>query len=233
MHATKADTSRAPINQANAQHSTGPRTPEGKRRSSLNAVRHGLTGLTVVLPTDDLAAYRAFVGEFYAVLQPVGLLERAAAQTIADTHWRLNRIRIMENNLFANAFTEFSAGISLEDPIIHAALAQAKAVEVHANVLTKLSLYEQRLTRTLERTQAELDRLQSSRNWRESRDIQQTPPRVQDPKIRTHHLPIPPPKPPRKPRLWPPPSTPHPRQSRDQRERSTNSPEPRPKPETP
>jgi hypothetical protein len=34
---------RAAINRANAQHSTGPRTESGKQRSSLNALRHGLT----------------------------------------------------------------------------------------------------------------------------------------------------------------------------------------------
>jgi hypothetical protein len=174
IHLTKTDT-----NRANSQHSTGPRTQAGKRRSSLNAVRHALTGLTVVLPTDDMESYRAFVAEFHAELKPVGLLERAAAQTIADTHWRLNRIRTMENNLFANAFVEFSDDISTEDPVIHAALTQAKAVEVHADVLTKLSLYEQRLTRTLEKTQAELDRLQANRNWREYGKIEQSqPPQV-------------------------------------------------------
>jgi hypothetical protein len=32
---------RAAINRANSQHSTGPRTPAGKQRSSLNALRHG------------------------------------------------------------------------------------------------------------------------------------------------------------------------------------------------
>jgi hypothetical protein len=171
MHTTKAEISRA-----NAQHSTGPRTPEGKRRSCLNAVRHGLTGLTVVLPTDDLAAYRAFVAEFHETLQPVGLLERAAAQTIADTHWRLHRIRTMENNLFANAFSEFSGQLLVQDQAIHSALAQAKALEVHADVLTKLSLYEQRLTRTLDKAHADLARLQEIRKWQEQQRIQDQPP---------------------------------------------------------
>ena len=38
---TKAD--RTATNRANAQHSTGPRTPEGKARSSQNARKHTFT----------------------------------------------------------------------------------------------------------------------------------------------------------------------------------------------
>ena len=94
----------AAINRQNAAKSTGPVTPEGKRRASLNALRHGLTGQTVVLPDDDLAAYRASCAQFFAELKPVGLIESKAVQTIADTHWRLDRIRAMENNLFALGF---------------------------------------------------------------------------------------------------------------------------------
>ncbi|HLH42093.1 MAG TPA: hypothetical protein VKV74_03830 [Bryobacteraceae bacterium] len=152
---------RAEINRQNAARSTGPLTPEGKRRSSLNALRHGLTGQTVILPQDDLAAYRASCAQFFAELKPVGLLESKAVQTIADTHWRLDRIRAMENNLFALGFQEHS-GLS-SDPAIDSALAQAKSLDQRADLLVRLSLYEQRLHRTLAKAHAELKLLQQER----------------------------------------------------------------------
>src|SRR5258708_19786212 len=156
-------TSRAVINRQNSTLSTGPVTAPGKRRASLNALRHGLTGQTVVLPTDDLAAYRESCRQFHTELKPVGLLETKAVQTIADTHWRLDRIRAMENNLFSLGFEEQSTHIPVDDPAIHCALAQAKAVESNAEVLVRLSLYEQRLNRTLVQAKAELKQLQQER----------------------------------------------------------------------
>lgn len=47
---------RAAINRANSQFSCGPRTAESKQRSSLNALRHGLTAASPVLPSEDSAA---------------------------------------------------------------------------------------------------------------------------------------------------------------------------------
>src|SRR6266849_1359689 len=154
---------RAVINRKNAAFSTGPVTGPGKSRASLNALRHGLTGQTVVLPTDDLAAYRESCRQFHTEFKPVGLLETKAVQTIADTHWRLDRIRAMENNLFALGFHDNSERISTEDPAIRCALAQAKAVESNSDVLVRLSLYEQRLNRTLVQAKAELKQLQQER----------------------------------------------------------------------
>jgi hypothetical protein len=40
-------------NRPNAMLSTGPRTEEGRRRSSMNATKHGLTARTIVLPKAD------------------------------------------------------------------------------------------------------------------------------------------------------------------------------------
>jgi hypothetical protein len=167
---------RAVINRENAAQSTGPVTDQGKRRASLNALRHGLTGQTVVLPSDDLDAYTKSCRQFHAELKPSGLLETKAVQTIADTHWRLDRIRAMENNIFSLGFVlnsqDQSPGIPGDDPAINAALAQAKAVESNADVLVRLSLYEQRLDRTLAQAKAELKQLQQERKEAEEQALE-------------------------------------------------------------
>jgi len=51
-------------NQANAQSSTGPKSEDGKKRSSLNALKTGLTGRTVLMPGDDAKAYQDHVCRF-------------------------------------------------------------------------------------------------------------------------------------------------------------------------
>jgi len=150
------------LNRKNAARSTGPITPEGKRRVGLNALRHGLTGQTVVLPEDDLAAYQKHCAQFHAELKPHGLLETKALQTIADTYWRLDRIRAMENNLFSLGFQEQPEDLAT-DPTIHCALAQAKALDGRGDLLARLSLYEQRLNRTLMQAKPELKQLQQER----------------------------------------------------------------------
>jgi hypothetical protein len=154
---------RSAANRHNAARSTGPVTPEGKRKASLNALRHGLTGQTVVLPEDDLAAYRNSCAQFHAELKPQGLFETKAVQTIADTYWRLDRIRAMENNLFALGMQEHPGDFGASDAAIHCALAQAKSLDNRGDLLARLSLYEQRLTRTLTLAKTELKQLQHER----------------------------------------------------------------------
>jgi hypothetical protein len=49
-------------NQANACHSTGPRTPGGKFAVRLNAFRHGFLARDVVLPGEDADAFERTAG---------------------------------------------------------------------------------------------------------------------------------------------------------------------------
>ena len=57
-------------NVANAQHSTGPKTEEGKAISRRNALRHGLAGTILVLPEDDAEASRKRAAQLYSSLKP-------------------------------------------------------------------------------------------------------------------------------------------------------------------
>src|SRR4051812_34308766 len=59
-------------NRKNALKSTGPRTPEGKKRSSMNALKHGLTATTVLLPGEDAGAYEDRLDAWTDDLRPVG-----------------------------------------------------------------------------------------------------------------------------------------------------------------
>src|SRR5436305_10503401 len=79
-------------NRGNSRLSTGPKTPEGKAKSSLNAVKSALTGRTVLLPTDDALAYQNHIRNYFEELQPVGFREWSLVQALADTTWRLDRI---------------------------------------------------------------------------------------------------------------------------------------------
>jgi hypothetical protein len=61
---TPASIHRTAINRANSQQSTGPRSEAGKQRSALNALTHGLTARTAVLPSEDQAAYQHHCRQF-------------------------------------------------------------------------------------------------------------------------------------------------------------------------
>src|SRR4051812_30960485 len=87
-------------NRDNAQYSTGPKTQEGKRASSRNATRHGLTGSQIVIAGEDPAAYeqmRQGLQESYA---PANEAERILVDQIAANAWRLERSQRLESALF-------------------------------------------------------------------------------------------------------------------------------------
>ena len=92
---------RAETNRANSLHSTGPRTEPGKQRSSLNALRHGLTARTAVLPTEDPEAYQRHIQQFLDEYAPANATETQLVHEIANTAWRLNRIPFLEAELFS------------------------------------------------------------------------------------------------------------------------------------
>ena len=85
--APKPDLSEARLkaNAANAQHSTGPKSSEGKSKVSTNAVKTALTGRTVLLPFDDTDAYQSLLNDYVKTFQPFGPIETGLVQSLVDT----------------------------------------------------------------------------------------------------------------------------------------------------
>ena len=150
-------------NRRNALQSTGPRSEIGKQKSSLNALRHGLTARVVVLPTEDLAAYQSFSAEFLADLAPETFAERQCAQTIIDTQWRLNRARGLEDGMLALGHYGPEGQIDPGHPEIHAALTAAAGWRAHSQAFANLSMHEQRLYRILTNASKTLEDLKAKR----------------------------------------------------------------------
>jgi len=83
LRATDPEARCAAINRANSAHSTGPRTESGKQRSSLNALRHGLTARTAVLPTEDPDTYQRHIQQFLDEYAPATPTETQLVHEIA------------------------------------------------------------------------------------------------------------------------------------------------------
>ena len=87
-------------NRANALHSTGPKTPEGKVAVRHNALRHGLLARDVVLPDEDFDAFEDLRNRVRADLSPVGPIEELLADRVVNIMWRLGRSERAETALF-------------------------------------------------------------------------------------------------------------------------------------
>ena len=150
-------------NRNNALLSTGPKTEEGKKRSSMNALRHGITGQVTTMTDEDRAAHDKLSQALIQSLAPEGAMEIQLAQRIATDSWRLNRISAVEDNLFALGLQENGGRLCPDNEQVDAALTAARVFTMESKTLQLLTLYEQRLNRAVQKNLALLKSLQATR----------------------------------------------------------------------
>ena len=161
-------------NRANAKLSCGPRTESGKLKSSLNAVKTGLTGRTILLPTDDVAIYQQHVDRIINKYAPTNDDEKALVQSIADTEWRLLRIAPLEAGFYALGRKKLADQITDEsDPAAHEALLQTEIFNLYRKELTNLALQERRLRNHRKDDIAELEKLRCDAKARSQKRFEQ------------------------------------------------------------
>ena len=147
-------------NRRNASLSTGPRTEQGRKASSMNALRHGLTAQHVTVFDETEADFRRFQRQLMRVLRPEGAMEAQLAERAIICAWRLRRVYRIETGMFSKARKLWApTGPSLASDIetVYTRLSSQR------DDLAKLSRYESSIERSLRRALLDLERRQARR----------------------------------------------------------------------
>jgi hypothetical protein len=172
---------RLAANRANAKLSTGPASPEGKAKSALNAVKTGLTGRTVLLPSEDADAYETHLLQYLEEFAPIGARETELVQSLADTQWRLHRIPSLESGIYALGRMRYAELFSPSETY----LLDAYILQQDAKHFGNLHRQESRLRRYYQQDLKELKELQAERKKAEEEQQEQARKKIAAPKTLT------------------------------------------------
>ena len=139
-------------NQQNAQHSTGPSSPEGKAASSHNATTHGLSGHFAVLPHEDLGAFHKIRSGYLDTFQPDNEHEYFLVETMVESRWKLARLKRMEAALIQQMCGQDTERAN-PDAVVAAAMLAGSA-----NAYASLQRYQAAAERSYYKAKQELDR---------------------------------------------------------------------------
>jgi len=106
----KSSLRRIRASRANGARSRGPRSPQGKARSSQNAIRHGLLARCVVMAGESSQGFDALLQQHQARFRPVDGVDQGYIEEMAAATWRMRRAWAMETRLFDDAVAAQPAG---------------------------------------------------------------------------------------------------------------------------
>ncbi len=132
-------------NQANAQHSTGPTTQEGKAASCMNNFRHGFTGVFAVLPSEDQDEFDHLFHGLSVEHQVKTMTERILVLKMAQHHWLSLRAQRLQD-LAMSGDLPMQDQERLDEP---AALSEAKTQKKFALFLRYQTTNDRAFTRAL------------------------------------------------------------------------------------
>jgi hypothetical protein len=166
-----------PVNTRNAQYRSGLKNDEGKRKSRMNALKHGMSANTVVLPYEDEVEYHELRAQLVESYAPANNQELMLVDQIAASYWRTMRSRAYEREMLSNQVKTRKIDNGLPPAINCAKDDLATAV-----VLTKepqksfgnYFRYDASIERSYYRAIAALERLQSRRTRQERQDSGRT-----------------------------------------------------------
>jgi len=139
---------------ANGILSRGPKSKEGKSRSSINALTHGLTATAASLKKQNCKAFQEMLHQYNQSIAPRDAVEQAAVDEICAAAWRLHSVWTIERNAVDLELTAQAAPGDLD----HLARSYRALVRKHPHFRI-LHRHEARLQNIIKRSLASIQAL--------------------------------------------------------------------------
>jgi hypothetical protein len=150
---------------ANGAKSRGPVTPEGKRKSSRNATRHGMLSQVLLIEGESQKNFITLFNQIYDEFQPRTGVETTLVENMAVNRWRQTRLLNLESAGITSQIRKRAQMAQGEhaDPATRAADA-VKTLTDHSRLLEFLSRHETRCERQYDRSLKRLIELRAQKN---------------------------------------------------------------------
>ena len=151
----------------NGALAAGTKSPEGIEKSSMNALRHGLTAKSLVLATESQDQFDELLKNYVEFYIPANTIELDLVHDMVTARWRLARTRSIETVTLDRRIVEREANKSSCDLDVPRTARVAVAVSYLANSGRSLDLllrYETTYNRAFDRAQKALEKMQKTRH---------------------------------------------------------------------
>jgi len=151
---------------ANGAKSHGPITEEGRKTSSMNALKHGLTARTVILSNENGDEYTVLLDSYVDHLQPIGPVEMDLVLEMVNAKWQQRRFSNIESQLFEEYMERAKEVYGPSKASHHHETVEQTAgfrIMAESTSLTMLNRMKSRLERTYSRALNNLLRLRRIR----------------------------------------------------------------------
>ena len=158
----------------NGARSQGPKSVEGKEKSSRNSLRHGCTACqTILLACEDRGQFERMRAEFDETYKPATLEEQVLVAEMFAASWRIRRATTIETSLIDSEMVT-------EEPKVKAKFATVNGVTVLSSAFRSLA-DESKSLALLHRYEARLRRIRNQNynillRLREDRQSEPAPP---------------------------------------------------------
>ncbi len=181
---TKSSPRKAAAARANGAKSAGPKTAEGKARSAMNSLKHGVYSESLVLPNESPADLSQLRDYYFRRFQPMDPVEVDLVEVMIVSMWRLRRLSRIDTGILLREFQSAHRAVRGFDAMAstdQASLVALRHLNLNGNALSALDRQESKLYRHFSRAMNDLLKL------RKNFPIDETP----DPETALGNEPIP------------------------------------------